>query len=342
MKGLMIVLGTVILFALLVVPSTPVSAASALCTSNPASGHIGTVFTITCTGFEPGETVFSWLTEPDGSAEGLTGAKASATGLVTISFDTRHNFGFVIWANSLGQYAITVKGKSAIGIARFSLGGGTEGVKGATLAVADPSIPTFVGTGFAPEEIVSVWFEYPNADCSGNWGFGLPGNWFYYGESTESYGNFKADSAGNIAFVFFKPHSDACFGTYHLVARGNTSHLGAEVWWSTPNHPTTTNATLVAHPSSVLSLGGHITFTGSGYAPNSGFTCWETSPQGAVLDDGGDKTDSAGNLSLGFRTGDGAQDHSEGALGQWSETCRDVAGNIGITRFWVYGGIVDP
>lgn len=337
MKVLMIVLGTVLLFALLVVPSTPASAASAPCVSSPAIGPLGTTFVVTCAGFAPGESVYVWLSEPDGSAEGWGAVKAHSDGSATFSFQTRYDYGFVTWLPSLGEWAATMKGKSAIGIGRFRITGGTEAVKGATLAVVDPSIPTLVGSGFTPGEIVTVWIDYPNGDCSGAWD-----GWFYFGESTESYGNFKADSAGNIAFTFFKPHDTVCYGTYHLVARGNTSGLGAETWWSTPNHPTSTNATLVANPSSVASLGGFIAFTGSGFAPNTAYTCWETTPQSAVLPVWDDKTDSAGNLSFGFRTGTFVQDHSEGALGQWAVTCRDGAGNTAIARFSLFGNTVDP
>jgi len=346
MKGLMIVLGTVLLLALLVVPSTPASASNTVCVSSPGSGPLGTTFRVTCAGFFPGEHVFAWLTEPDGHAYSgqaplfnmVTNA-ADGSGNATVAVFSKRGDGAGI---ALGEWAVTIQGAATTGIGRFTVTGGTESVGGAAL-VGNSATGFVAGTGFLPGEVVSIWYDYPNGDCSGLWnplapmGFGV-------GLSTVPFGNVTASSSGSIGF-FFGIFNSECRGTYHIVARGNSSGLGAETWLTTPNVDVATNASLVASPSTASARGGLIVFTGAGFAPGSTVSCWETSPQGQVLGGIGPfHTDSAGVFSFPFPTGSSflIYESSEGALGQWAMSCRDGSGNTAIAYFWLNGNMVDP
>lgn len=342
-----VLLGTVLLLALFVLQGSPASAASGVCVSSPGSGPLGSVFTVTCSGFFPNEGITYWLTEPDGHAyAGLnnfinasTSHRADSAGNASVTVFTRRSDGAAI---ALGEWAVTIKGAANIGIGRFTVTGGTEGVSGATLtANADGFV---IGSGFMPGEIVTIWFDYPNGDCSGEWKLGtyLGGP----GLSTSPWGNRKADSAGMIAFNFGSSlFASECDGTYHIVARGNSSGAGGETWWTTGNNPVATNAVLTANPSSVVARGGLISFSGFGFNSNSAVTCWETSPQGQALSIGPYMTGSGGTLGFSIVTGsnyDPLYRSSEGALGRWAVTCRDGSGNTAIAWFWVYGAMVDP
>jgi len=339
MKRFLLVLGTVLFLALLVVPSTPASAAGANCVAAPGSGPVGTVFTVYCSGFLPGEVVNAWLTEPDGHAFAdpywlaMTEAnkRADSSGNVTYTIVTATHELKV----ALGEWALTVQGGVSTGIARFTINGGTVGVSGATLAVQGNWV---YGEYFLPGEVVTVWLEYPNADCSGTW---FPVD---VGLSTAFYGNVTADNAGEIAF-YFNPGSLSCKGKYHIVARGNSSGWGADAYWTTPNVVVNATASLVASSETVGAYGDTITFYGSGFSPNEILSCWTTNPQGHVvyLDP---SADGSGSFAFVYGTGAdwwGLWQTSEGPLGEWAMTCRgNSSGLIGIARYTVVGNAIDP
>lgn len=340
-RTLFLVLGTVLLFSLLMVANSPANASglAALCSSDPASAPAGALITVTCEGFVPGEITNAWLTEPDGNAFSVSGigindSKADAKGVVVYRFLTGGSDGKA----SLGTWAMTVKGKNVIGIARFRLTGGTEGVSGATVTIVGSEL---FGSGFAPNEIVTIWFDFPNGDCSGNFDEG-PGTSTAFGTDV------KADASGNIStFIPLGPPGGGfdCAGFYHIVARGNTSHLGGDAYFKTPNHPVTTSAFLTASPSLVLALGELITFSGSGFAPLESVNCWETTPQGAVPGADDVKADASGQIAFGFHTGFNGMGFmvTEGATGDWFMTCRgNVSGRTAIAHFRIVGGIIDP
>ena len=232
-RRLVLPLSVVSLILILALPCSPANAASAPCFASPPSGPVGTVFTITCSGFIPSEQTNAWLTEPDGATFSwarafggpLAAGKADGSGNVSYGFPTgSQNLKYVI-----GDWAMTVKGAGVVGIAHFTVAGVSEGVSGATLTNDNGTI---VGTGFASFEIVTVWIDYPNGDCSANWYSGP-------GLSSAFYGDYKTDASGSFTFNFSTSPLWDCTGTYHIVARGNTSHLGGQTFWSTPNHPET-------------------------------------------------------------------------------------------------------
>ncbi len=339
MKRLLFVLVAVLFLALFAVPSTPARADSSLlagCFSTPSSGPVGTVFAVTCTGFAPEEMVTAWATEPDGMVWAFRGAKVGKDGSITYVMPT--HFGTA--ALALGEWAFTLKGATSglTMIGRFTVTGGKAGVSGATLFINSKGFVT--GTGFAPFETVTLWVDFPNGDCSGTW-FTM----FVFGEpglSSLWAGDIKADAAGDIAFQF-GVSTFYCQGQYHIVARGNTSGIGGETWWTTTNHPVTTSALLVASPSTGFLVDDFITFTGSTFGANEPVNCWLTNPQGRVTNLGTFKTDAAGNFAFGYPTGLMSV-VGEGPVGEYAATCKGAnSGLTGIARFTLTGHpVVDP
>ncbi len=332
MKRILFVLGTVLFLALLLAPSSPASAASVSCVADPAVVTVGDPVTVICTGFTPNEMVTAWLTEPDGHVRAWPGGKVDATGSVAITFPT--SFGGVINV-SLGEWAVTVKGADSqlIGIGRANVGGKAEAVAGAKLtATSTGRLLTLEGTGFDPFEMVSFWVDSPNGDCSG-FIFGI-------GISSETLPTIQADMDGNVA-LSISAGSGLCGGLYHFVARGNTSRLGAETFWGVPNQSVTETAVLVATPS-VVPVGELAAFSGTGFTPKTGVSCWATSPQGQVASIGGVSADGSGNVGFALRT-DFFSFASLGALGDWVVTCRSgTNGPLGIAHFSLAGNVVDP
>lgn len=341
-RTILFMIGAVLLFTLLFFASSPASAIGlgALCTVDPAAAPAGALFTITCSGFVPGEQTNAWLTEPDGAtieynflnAGNFATGKVDSKGNVTY----RYSSGIKDYKVGLGPWALTVKGKNAIGIGRFRVQGGTEGVSGASLKYVNGVL---IGSGFGANEIVTLWIDFPNGDCSANW-FDGPGL------STATFANLKADANGSFSFpIVLDPDAFDCAGFYHFVARGNTSHLGGDTYIATRNHHVTENATLIANPDRVFAIGQLITFNGSGFEPFETVTCWDTTPQGATPPVGNENVDANGNFTTGFHTGSFIAKFavSNGALGKWFLTCRgNKSGRIGIASYLVVGGIIDP
>jgi hypothetical protein len=116
-----------------------------------------------------------------------------------------------------GTWRLTVEQGNLVGIAEFTIMGGSEGVSGASLvASADTFGPgqvvRIIGSGFASGEVVTVWFDFPNSECSsmtehhGNF-FTFP---FFVGLGSVLYGNLTANPPGNISFNFGPPEASPC------------------------------------------------------------------------------------------------------------------------------------
>ncbi len=336
MKRVLFILAAVLMLALFAAPSTPVSAdtsAVAGCVSDPPSGPLGTTFVITCIGFDPNEMVTAWTTEPDGQVTPAPGGKTDKHGTFSLAFTSQ--FGGISVA--LGQWAVTVRsaktGLTMIG--RFNVSGGTEGVKGALLTADSTGFVT--GMGFLPGEPVSVWVEFPNGDCSGNWA-GIPP----IGISTLPFGTVTADADGVIQFQF-SVSKYLCRGTYHIVARGVKSGIGGEIFLTQVNVNVTESAVLTVTPTNAFIIGSHLVFEGTGYGAKEPVSCWETTPQGAALPIGSVTADASGSFSIGFTTGlFGIV--GEGPIGEYAMTCKGgVTGATGIARFTLTGhAVVDP
>lgn len=364
-----LLLGAVLLLALIALPGATAQAANVPCTVNPASGPVGTVFTVTCQGFAPNTTGYAWATEPDGTAWGIGPVTINSAGIGTVVFGSKVDS---LASINLGTWAITIEQGGSDGIGRFTVTGGTEGVAGAVMS-ANPGTITnkgatiITGMGFAPGEIVSVWEDFPPGGCSGMTLHAGGGRFPVQdtllpvgpamGWGTVIFGNFKATDAGTLGFVWSPSMGSfgaQCLGLYHIVGRGNSSGRGAEAWVQVNGKSVTETAVLTANPSSVVALFGHIAFSGMGFGPGEFVNCWLTSPEGAVivyLPNAHFRADDAGTFGFTMTTGTnvvmsgvpGGGFSSEGALGEWAMTCRGVdSGRLGIARFTVFGNAVDP
>ena len=255
------------------------------------------------------------------------------------------------------------------------------------------------GDGFTPGEMVSFWLEPANGGCASltehqanvfqlvmpgiitlflDEDFNTP---IYNGLGAQYFTTVKANESGQaVAEAYFTML--ACEGSWHFVARGNTSHRGADTFVTVIGNSIETNALLTAAPDSVPAMFGTVSFHGEGFGANEQVSCWLTTPQGSTLGYPSDTfftgtfdqvtyrdqflhADEKGNLEFQIVTGNEYAQWttteivngqitiedvtvmrpraSEGALGVYAMTCRgETSGNAAIARFNVTGGMIDP
>lgn len=354
-----VVLAVLALLAVAFVPNVARAASDATCWSDPSEAYIGDTVTIYCAGFSPNTVLSGYYVEPAGTAITIGNfLKTDQYGEINGFFGTKDgNFAAI----SLGDWVVVFEEKGLAnslihrGEARFRVIGGKEGVSGAKVWSSDDVVtkdefPLIYGSGFAPFEIVTVWWEYPNGDCSTftyhDWIFNTPG---FRGYSTVIRGDIKADASGNWSYFDGWAYT-ACEGTYRIVARGNSSGWGGYTWVTVTGNAVSTNAWMTASPDRVAALFDWVYFSGWGFAPNQAISCWLTTPKNqlTVVDQWWQlpvKSDASGAFTFPIYTGNlfpGLPLTSEGALGVYAMTCRDGSGNTAIAQFTVTGGIYDP
>lgn len=357
------------LFALLVMPTaTTFAAADASCTANPPSGPIGTVFVITCTGYDANTGVFAYLVEPTGTAVGPHvwgggASKTDASGAVTYYVGSK--FGNIV-AAQYGDWHIAVEqlglAKSVVhrGETSWHITGGTEGVDGAaTLWMSQTTVhklvdaPTLYGAGFAPFEPVSIWMEFARGQCATvTYHFPSGNETSLGGISVFGIDTVKADAGGSFAEFLGTTAGDNCEGTYHMVARGMTSGHGAVVEFIVTGNAIHPTIWMEAYPSVQSAEPGKvISFTGAGFQGGEHVSCWVTESRGHTVAVPGIYADAVGNIALSITTGainsyyalGFPMTNSEGPLGEWHMTCRgDVSGLEGLATYTLVGGMVDP
>lgn len=355
-----VLLGIILLALIATFQSPYASATDTNCTASPSVINLSQRVEVSCVGFTPNVTVWMYSTEPDGFTRGGTTYKANSAGQVNFNFGP-----FLltqVFALPVGTWAVTVEELAPggtlrhLGVATFRITGGTEGVSGATVSANPSSIlvtdtSQIIGTGFAANEIVTAWMQTPHGDCSGTVFHTYEGPvGFGSGASSIYIGDFKANASGVITFPFYLYSFKSglpCLGTYQIIARGNTSHLGGETDLLVKGNIVTANASLVASAHVVSAASGAVTFYGSNFDANQVVNCWETSPQGQTLpifvgSKPAPRTDAAGSFSFPFVLGY-LPAASEGAIGDTAMTCQSgTRGAIGIARFLVVGDFVDP
>lgn len=364
----LVLLSIFLLVALMAVPSSARAEGDATCVSDPPSGPVGTVFIITCYGFSPNTWIYPYTVEPDGTA--IAGpqnfidiAKSDAGGTVTFAYPTKilqPGFG---WTQALGTWTLVAEeiglAKSVVhrGVVSINLYGDAEGVSGAQLW-ANQSVVVIgqdglilYGSGFQPFEMVSLWFEQPNGECSSftiHTDFGF--NDFYWsGDQVLALTTVKADAAGSFS-VPVDLFPDMCQGEYHLVARGNASGWGGDTRVTIGGPSVTETASLVANTNPVYAQNDVLSFTGWGFQPFEHITCWLTTPgpqsRTSTWFYSDIKADAGGSFTTTGITGAFTPDFpivSEGAPGEWAMTCRgDVSGATAIARYLVVNIAVDP
>lgn len=332
-KFVFVLVALLALFALVAVPrATTFAAADATCSSDPSSGPVGTTFVITCWGFTPNAHVYAYLVEPAGVATTLFASsgdiKVGEDGSITYVQQSAYQPFTTLATGTWGFVAEELApGHSVLhrGETTFRITGGTEGVSGAWMSASPSTINkpekaytkfnfppfgilsenftepvTLSGSGFAPNEVVTVWVEPPHGGCPSltvheNWKEGLVlygvlairQEWEYSTPIYDSYGSqlfgsVKADAGGNASgSVYFT--ALACEGEWHFVARGNTSGWGADTIVTVIGNPVATDAWLSADRSSVTGIFDTINFSGSGFGANETVSCWLTSPRGQTI-----------------------------------------------------------
>lgn len=324
-----IILGLIVLGTRVIAP-TPVFAGGATCSASPDSVVIGGVINLTCSGFTPNSIVNSYVVDDTGFAENgnenysacLVGvnatrgsAKVNEAGVAHYIWYTQNGVNtcpftnYAGYANHLGAYTVVVQeldGKGnivAIAKVEVRITSNASTVSGAILATDGPGISggtlTVYGAGFAPNEIVNLWFTRPG-NCSGQ------GEPFWTGVSAFDpsvwdiggifgAGSIKADSSGAFVSVYslVDHHGTAfpCLGTWSVTAHALGSGVGAETTFLITGNSVTENAkvwTLEDRVPSNQSVdnprreGITVHVYGSGFPAGGHVNCWYTRPDGTV------------------------------------------------------------
>ena len=374
-RNLFLVCGLIALLAVVAVfvPSAQ-AGTGPHCVSDPSAGAVGTVFNVECTGFTPDTHVWMYMVQPDGATEScafinigaegrqnLCQYKTDETGSIAFWFDsswdnhTKPAYGtWTVVVQQLGP-GFTIVGQAQAG---FNISGNSEGVSGAHLWMGADQYGKYEkfeinGHGFAPYEIVSLWLEFPNGDCSTFTQHMPP----YFNEPTIAGSSVwrmwdvKADANGEFSTGDYFD-SWFCEGKYHFVGRGNTSGNGGEAWATFVGNAVETNAKVWSDKDTYVAMGDSLTISGAGFGADEPVTCWLTNPQNSALEIyhiPEIKTNGSGQFSFSTWTGSfwphpGYMFFSEGPIGEYAMTCRgNVSGATGIARFGVTGGnILDP
>ncbi len=123
----------------------------------------GSSFTFTGSGYQARETVALWMRYPDNSIVDLGHRTADASGNVRYIFEAA--------GKPVGRYALTVRGLKSLGngIAEFDVAAldltvarGEAALKITPGPDTQRSYAVFLGTGFVPNEVVTIWVTLPN------------------------------------------------------------------------------------------------------------------------------------------------------------------------------------
>jgi hypothetical protein len=206
---------------------------------SPETGFSDTNFTLTGSGFGPGQVVNTWLSPPLGCDTFIyeldngfySGAAASAVSYRSARTDAAGNFATNVFANTaqfcIGTWSISAYGPgSGRGAeASFLVTGHPTPENGGTLISVSPSVRTsrdttftVTGSGFLPNEPVNCWFvrpegntrEFPmqRANSAGQLSFTFSTNFDLEGEYDET------------GVIFHSHYSLGSLGLYHMTCKG--------------------------------------------------------------------------------------------------------------------------
>jgi hypothetical protein len=231
---------------------------------------------------------------------------------------------------------------------------------------------TFAGSGFAPNERVSLWASIPS-NCSGmGWNY-----WSAFGAvDLSEWGpdagitgesNIRADSHGAFATTVLMSdtyyETFPCLGTWALSARSLKTGVGAIAYFEVVGESVASSAMVWTDESSVPAIGQMydcygrgcgigVHVNGSGFPAGSQVTCWFTRPDGTLYigwnlvgtnsDAGSFKVDKAGifkGVALTYTSENGYQAEQPGV---WSLTCGTPDKRyVGLATFNVFS-FIDP
>lgn len=188
--------------------AAPGASAGVTLSAEPGRDAQGAYFVFRGSGYWGGETVATWIRYPDNSVADLGQFTAGPTGQI--------EYVLHVTGVPVGHYAFTARGLSsaANGIAEFdvSVSDLTVATGAATLHIGPSpdtqrSYASFVGSGFMPKEIVTIWVTLP--DYSTRW-----------------IGDVKADADGNFSATLYLSEQEPV-GQRSYTAYGNGSGLKA-------------------------------------------------------------------------------------------------------------------
>lgn len=177
-------------------------------TAEPGRDGQGSYFVFRGSGYRSQEEVALWLRYPDNSIEDLGRTQAGPSGVIE----------YVLYVSGapVGRYALTARGlaSGANGIAEFdvqvadlTVATGTAKLTVGPSPDTQRSFATFVGYGYQPKEIVTVWVTLP--DFSTLW-----------------IGDVQADEDGAFSAVLYLSEQEPV-GKRTYTAYGNSSGLRA-------------------------------------------------------------------------------------------------------------------
>lgn len=224
---------------------------------SPNNGDYDTTYTVTASGFIPGEQVDTWVNKPYQWRVGQGAHTADASG--TIEFDFRPD---VTWGTG-GFFASADGLKSGREYtASFSIGGGGFPLapcacRGVFLGNPGGTAVNYNAQGYGSSEIVVVYMTDPSAQI-----IRLP--------------NAQADPWGNLSFPIYLSQ-DSLYGPYLITARGITTGVqsfNTFTFWGGIQNVRSSNAISFATPVFELNAGG--------YKPQENVSLRLTAPNGTT------------------------------------------------------------
>lgn len=208
------IVSSIVLFAMLLglvaLPVAPAGAQTATLTVQPETAPQNSSITLSLSGFRSEETVTLWQTFPDFSVVGLGEVDVDENGSATLSL-------FVSSANPVGTHSFSARGNTSRRLATatfdLTLGEGSPSSDGIQILVRSEVAPqgnsfAFTGSGYAPDEDVSLWINLPPAA----------------GNAVVDQGRVRTDRAG-VFQATLELSSSYPEGRYQLTAYGNESGL---------------------------------------------------------------------------------------------------------------------
>jgi hypothetical protein len=188
--------------------AAPGPSAGVTLTAEPGRDAQGSYFTFRGSGYRGGEEVAIWLRYPDNTVAELARTGAGPGGVI--------EYTVYVSGSPVGRYALTARGLEggANGIAEFDVQvADLTAAAGVAKLTVSPSPDTqrsyadFSGSGFQPDEIVTVWVTLP--DYSTRW-----------------IGDVSVDEDGGFAATLYLSEQEPV-GRRSYTAYGNTSGLRA-------------------------------------------------------------------------------------------------------------------
>lgn len=230
---------------------------------NPASGPAGTVFTFTAQGFEPGEEVAFWRTNPENVPEQTrTRTEADANGIATWTWTPSDR-------SLPGNWMMSAIGQSSqLTVQIYFEVTAVPGPTGQSFTITPANGPPgttfeFTVRGYNDQEYLDTWLNTPD------------------GRTIEGVYEVQADRDGRASWTWTAPE-DAVGGRYEMVSRGvDTLIIYRMPFVVERDAPPPAPETSVSPESGAP--GTTFTFTAAGYTRNELIGYWFNRPDGSIL-----------------------------------------------------------